>query len=156
MRDVGERVKSLDGEVAALDERIQELLAQIPNLPHPSVPRGAGDADNVEVRRWGAPRAFDFPPRPHEEVGAALGLLDIERAVKIAKSRFAVMWGPLARLSRATAQFMLDIQTREHGYTELWLPHLVSGETMLRTGQLPSSRTASSRPWRPTRTARST
>jgi seryl-tRNA synthetase len=137
MREVGDRIKALDGEVAALDERIQERLAQIPNLPHPSVPRGASDADNVEVRRWGTPRAFAFAPKPHEEIGAALGLLDIERAVKIAKARFAVMWGPLARLSRAIAQFMLDLHTREHGYTELWLPHLVNAETMLRAGQLP-------------------
>jgi seryl-tRNA synthetase len=137
MRDVGDRIKALDGEVSALDERIQEVLAQIPNLPHPSVPPGGSDADNVEVRRWGTPRVFAFTPRPHEEVGAELGLLDIERAVKIAKARFAVMWGPLAQLSRALAQFMLDLHTREHGYTELWVPHLVSGETMLRTGQLP-------------------
>jgi seryl-tRNA synthetase len=137
MREVGDRIKTLDGEVAALDERIQELLAQIPNLPHPSVPPGASDADNVEVRRWGRRRAFAFAPKPHEEVGAELGLLDIERAVKIAKARFAVLWGPLARLSRALAQFMLDLHTREHGYTELWLPHLVNGDTMLRAGQLP-------------------
>jgi seryl-tRNA synthetase len=137
MREVGDRIKALDGEVAALDERIEALLAQVPNLPHPSVPPGATDADNVEVRRWGTPRAFAFPPKPHEEIGEALGLLDIERAVKIAKARFAVMWGSLARLSRAIAQFMLDLHTREHGYTELWLPHLVSGETMLRAGQLP-------------------
>jgi seryl-tRNA synthetase len=137
MREVSDRVKTLDGEVAVLDDRIQELLAQVPNLPHPSVPPGESDADNVEVRRWGAPRAFAFPPRPHEEVGAELGLLDVERAVKIAKARFAVMWGPLARLSRALAQFMLDLHTGEHGYTEVWVPHLVSAETMLRVGQLP-------------------
>jgi seryl-tRNA synthetase len=137
MREVGDRIKALDCEAAALDERIEALLAQVPNLPHPSVPPGASDADNVEVRRWGTPRAFAFPPKPHEEIGEGLGLLDIERAVKIAKTRFAVMWGPLARLSRAIAQFMLDLHTREHGYTELWLPHLVSGETMLRAGQLP-------------------
>ena len=137
MREVGDRIKSLDGEVAALDERIQELLAQVPNLPHPSVPPGESDADNVEVRRWGTPRAFAFAPKPHEEIGAELGLLDTERATKIAKARFAVMWGALARLSRGLAQFMLDLHAREHGYTELWVPHLVSGETMLRTGQLP-------------------
>src|SRR2546430_13404158 len=76
-------------------------------------------------------------PKPHEDVGGALGLLDMDRAAKLAKSRFAVMWGPLARLERAIAQFMLDVQTREHGYTELWLPHLVNADTMLRTGQLP-------------------
>src|SRR5437763_1933526 len=81
--------------------------------------------------------AFGFAPKPHEELGEALGLLDLARAVKIAKARFAVLWGPGARLERALAQFMLDLHTREHGYTELWVPHLVNGETMLKTGQLP-------------------
>jgi seryl-tRNA synthetase len=137
MRRVGDRVKALDAELKAVDEAIEALLLQVPNVPHPSVPPGKSDADNVEVRRWGTPRAFDFTPRPHEEVGEALGLLDMERAVKIAKARFAVMWGPLARLERALAQFMLDVQTREHGYTEIWVPQLVSGDTMLKTGQLP-------------------
>jgi seryl-tRNA synthetase len=137
MREVGDRIKTLDGEVAALDERIQERLAQIPNVPHPSVPRGASDADNVEVRRWGTPRELAFAPKPHEEIGAALGLLDIERAVKIAKARFAVMWGPLARLSRALAQFMLDLHTREHGYTEVYPPAMVKREALVGTGNLP-------------------
>ncbi len=137
MREVGERIKALDLELKAVDEAIEALLAQVPNVPHPSVPPGKSDAENVEVRRWGAPRAFAFAPRAHEEVGEALGLLDLERAVKLAKSRFAVLWGPLARLERGLAQFMLDLHTREHGYTELWVPHLVSGVTMLRTGQLP-------------------
>ncbi|MGH7389825.1 MAG: serine--tRNA ligase [Candidatus Rokuibacteriota bacterium] len=136
-RAVGDRIRALDAEIKALDERIEGGLVQLPNLPHPSVPEGKSDADNVEVRRWGTPRRFEFAPKPHEEVGEALGLLDMDRAVKIAKSRFAVMWGALARLERALAQFMLDLQTREHGYTEVWVPHLVSGETMLRTGQLP-------------------
>jgi len=137
MRTVGDRVKALDAEVKAADEAIEALLVQVPNVPHPSVPPGTSDADNVEVRRWGTPRAFAFTPKPHEEVGEALGLLDMERAVKIAKSRFGVLWGPLARLERVLAQFMLDIQTQERGYTEVWVPHLVSGETMLKTGQLP-------------------
>jgi seryl-tRNA synthetase len=137
MRTVGDRIKTLDAELKSVDESIDALLAQIPNVPHPSAPPGKTDEDNVEVRRWGTPRSFDFTPRPHEEVGEALGLLDMERAVKIAKARFAVMWGPLARLERALAQFMLDVQTREHGYTEVWVPHLVSGDTMLKTGQLP-------------------
>jgi seryl-tRNA synthetase len=137
MRRVGDRVKVLDAELKAVDDAIEVLLAQVPNVPHPSVPPGKSDADNVEVRRWGTPRVFDFTPRPHEEVGEALALLDMERAVKIAKARFAVMWGPLARLARALGQFMLDVQTREHGYTEVWVPQLVNGETMLRTGQLP-------------------
>ena len=137
MREVSERIKDLDGQLKVVDEAIEELLVQVPNLPHPSVPPGTSDADNVEVRKWGTPRAFSFEPKPHEDVGEKLGLLDIERATKIAKSRFAVLWGPLAHLERALAQFMLDLHTREHGYTELWLPHLVSAETMLRTGQLP-------------------
>jgi seryl-tRNA synthetase len=137
MREVGERIKARDVELKSLDDALQTLLAEVPNVPHPSVPPGKSDADNVEVRRWGAPRAFPFAPKPHEELGEALGLLDVERAVKIAKSRFAVLWGSLARLDRALGQFMLDLHTREHGYTELWLPHLVSPDTMLRTGQLP-------------------
>jgi seryl-tRNA synthetase len=137
MRTVGDRVKALDAELKAVDEAIEALLVQVPNVPHPSVPPGKSDADNVEVRRWGTPREFAFTPKPHEDVGEALGLLDMERAVKIAKSRFGVLWGPLARLERALAQFMLDVQTQERGYTEVWVPHLVSGETMLRTGQLP-------------------
>ncbi len=137
MREVGDRIKALDAELKTVDEAIEALLVQLPNLPHPSVPPGKSDEENVEVRRWGTPRRFDFKPRPHEDVGAGLGLLDMDRAAKLAKSRFAVMWGPLARLERAIAQFMLDVQTREHGYTELWLPHLVNADTMLRTGQLP-------------------
>jgi seryl-tRNA synthetase len=137
MREVGDRIKTLDAEVKAVDEAIDALLAQVPNVPHSSVPPGKSDEENVEVRRWGTPRRFDFKPKAHEEVGEALGLLDMDRAAKLAKSRFAVMWGPLARLERAIAQFMLDVQTREHGYTELWLPHLVNADTMLRTGQLP-------------------
>ena len=116
---------------------MQALALQIPNVPHPSVPPGKSDEDNVEVRRWGTPREFAFAPKPHEEVGEALGLLDMDRAARIAKARFAVLWGPLARVERALAQFMLDLHTREHGYTELWVPHLVNGETMLKTGQLP-------------------
>jgi seryl-tRNA synthetase len=137
MREVAERVKTLDAELKAVDEAIESLLAEVPNVPHPSVPPGKSDADNVEVRRWGTPRQFAFTPRPHEEVGERLGLLDMERATRIARARFAVLWGALARVERALAAFMLDLQTREHGYTELWVPHLVSGDTMLRTGQLP-------------------
>jgi seryl-tRNA synthetase len=136
MRELGDRIKVLEGEMKASDARREELLAQVPNLPHPSVPGGKSDADNVEVRRVGTPREIPNP-LPHEHIGEALGILDFERAVKLAKSRFTVMWGPGARLSRALAQFMLDLHTREHGYTELWLPHMVSAETMLRTGQLP-------------------
>ena len=137
MRVVGDRVKALDAELKTVDDAIEALLVEVPNLPHPSVPPGRTDADNVEVRRWGTPREFSFAPKTHDEIGEALGLLDMERAANLAKSRFAVMWGSLARLERALAQFMLDVQTREHGYTEVWVPQLVSGETMLKTGQLP-------------------
>ena len=137
MREVADRIKALDGELKDVDGRVEELLAQVPNLPHPSVPPGRSDEDNVEVRRWGTPRAFAFMPKPHEDVGEKLGLLDPERAVKLAKSRFTVLWAGGARLSRALAQLMLDLHTREHAYTELWVPHLVNGATMLRTGQLP-------------------
>src|SRR5713226_3596434 len=137
MREVGERIKTLDARVKETDAELELLLLQLPNVLHPSVPPGLTEEENVEVRRWGTPRAFSFPPKPHEEVGEKLGLLDLERAVKLAKSRFAVMWGAVARLERALAQLMLDLHTREHGYTELWVPHLVSGTTMLQTGQLP-------------------
>src|SRR4030095_2190691 len=114
MRTLADRVKTLDAELKDVDAVVQNLVLQVPNVPHPSVPPGKSDEDNVEVRRWATPREFAFTPRPHEEVGEALGLLDMERAVKIAKSRFAVMWGPLARLERALAQVMLDVQKREH------------------------------------------
>ena len=137
MREVADRIKALDAELKGVDERVEDLLAQVPNLPHPSVPPGRSDEDNVEVRRWGTPRTFAFTPKPHEDVGEKLGLLDPERGVKLAKSRFTVLWGDGARLSRALAQFMLDLHTREHAYTELWVPHLVNGATMLQTGQLP-------------------
>src|SRR5713226_8885970 len=137
MREVGERIKTLDARVKETDAELELLLLQLPNVLHPSVPPGLTEEENVEVRRWGTPRAFSFPPKPHEEVGEQLGLLDLGRAVKLAKSRFAVMWGAVARLERALAQLMLDLHTREHGYTELWVPHLVSGTTMLQTGQLP-------------------
>jgi seryl-tRNA synthetase len=137
MREVADRIKTLDGEIRAADEAIDAVLLEIPNLPHASTPAGTSEADNPEVRRWGTPRAFAFTPKPHEELGVALGVLDFERGAKLAKSRFTVMWGAAARLERALAQFMLDLHTREHGYTELWTPHLVSADTMLKTGQLP-------------------
>jgi seryl-tRNA synthetase len=137
MREVSDRIKSLDTEVKAIDTDVDRMLLSIPNLPNPSVPVGSSADDNPEVRRWGTPRNFSFDPRPHEEIGEKLGILDFERAAKIAKSRFTVMWGPGARLERALIQFMLDLHTREHGYTEVWVPNLVSGQTMLGVGQLP-------------------
>ncbi|MGH7308301.1 MAG: serine--tRNA ligase [Candidatus Rokuibacteriota bacterium] len=137
MREVGDRIKILDGAAAEREAAIERLLLQLPNLPHSSVPPGLTEDQNVEVRREGTPRAFAFPARPHEELGERLGLLDFERATRLAKSRFTVLWDGAARLERALTQFMLDLHTREHAYTEVWTPHLVSAETMLGTGQLP-------------------
>ena len=137
MREVSDRIKALDAEVKQVDERMEQLLVQLPNLPHPSVPVGETEDDNVETGRWGEPRRFVFEPKTHDVLGEALGILDFARAVKLAKSRFTVMWGAAARLERALSQLMLDLHTGEHGYTEVWVPQLVSGSTMLRTGQLP-------------------
>jgi seryl-tRNA synthetase len=116
---------------------VRDYLLDVPNLPHASVPEGKGAEDNLEVRRIGTPKAFDFTPRDHTDLGTALGQLDFEVATKIAGSRFAVMKGPLARLHRAIAQFMLDVHTAEHGYTEVYVPYLVNAESMRGTGQLP-------------------
>ena len=137
MREVGERIKALDDELKSVDAKIEGVLLQIPNLPDPSVPPGQTEDKNVEVRRWGTPREFGFAPKPHEEIGEALGLMDFERAARMAKARFVVLWGPLARLERALTDFMLDLQTREHGYTEVWVPHLVNAATMQNNGLLP-------------------
>jgi seryl-tRNA synthetase len=136
MREVGERIKALDAELRAADAALDGLLAELPNLPHPSVPVGRSAEDNVEIRRWGEPRRFAFEPRQHFELGEALGLMDFERAVKIAQSRFVVLWGPLARLSRALAHLMLDRHTGEGGFTEVWVPHLVNAETVSGAGVL--------------------
>ena len=137
MRELGDRVKRLDEEVRACEERIRDLLLQLPNLAHASVPVGADSAANVEVRRWGEPRRFDFPPKPHWELGEALGLLDFERATRMAQARFAILTGLGARLERALINFMLDLHTREHGYTEVFPPLLVNAAAMTGTGQLP-------------------
>jgi seryl-tRNA synthetase len=137
MREVSDRIKALDALVKEADARLESQLLEIPNLPHASVPVGRTADDNVEVRRWGAPRAFEFGPKQHFEIGEALGILDFDRASKIAKARFTVMWGAASRLSRALAQFMLDLHTREHGFTEVWVPHLVNPETMIGVAMLP-------------------
>ena len=137
MREVGEQIRALDARVKEADERVRARALEIPNIPHPSVPVGVTAEDNVEVRRWGTLRRFGFEPRQHFELGEALGLLDFDRASKIAKSRFVVLWGAAARLSRALAQFMLDLHTREHGFTEVWVPHLVNAETVTGVGLLP-------------------
>jgi seryl-tRNA synthetase len=137
VRELGERIKALEQTVKEADAKLQSLLLELPNLPDPSVPAGTTEEENVEVRRWGTPRRFDFEPKPHEVLGVELGVLDFERAARLAKSRFTVMWGAAARLERGLTQFMLDLHTGEHGYTELWVPQLVSAETMLGTAQLP-------------------
>jgi seryl-tRNA synthetase len=137
MREVGERIKALEAELKSADGEMEGLLLQIPNVPDPSVPPGQTEDKNVEVRRWGRPREFAFAPKPHEEIGEALGLMDFERASRMSKARFVVLWGPLARLERALTDFMLELHTREHGYTEVWVPHLVNPTTMQNNGLLP-------------------
>src|ERR1700741_987576 len=132
-----ERISELERTASDLDARLREILAGIPNLPHASVPVGHSADDNVEVRRWGAPPKFDFAPKPHWDLGSDLGILDMERAVKLTGARFAVYWDLGAKLERALANFMLDLHTREHGYTEVLPPYLVNSDSMYGTGQLP-------------------
>ena len=137
MKEVAERIKSADQRIAELDSQQREFLLTIPNVPHQSVPVGHSAADNVEVRRWGAPPTFDFQARPHWEVGERAGILDLPAATQITGARFAVYksWG--ARLERALANFFLDVHTREHGYTEILPPFLVNSASLLAAGQLP-------------------
>ncbi len=133
---LGDELKAAEEQLLAVQAQLQDWLQTIPNLPHESVPLGKSEADNVEVRRWGTPPAFDFEVRDHVDVGAALGL-DFDTGAKLAGSRFTFMKGGIARLHRALAQFMLDTQTAEHGYTECYTPYIVNAETLRGTGQLP-------------------
>jgi seryl-tRNA synthetase len=126
-----------DAAINAVQAELDELLLGIPNLLHESVPEGRDESANQEVRRWGEPKKFDFTPKDHVEIGEALGGLDFESAAKISGARFSVMKGGVARLHRALAQFMLDLHTREHGYTEAYVPYLVLGQALQGTGQLP-------------------
>jgi seryl-tRNA synthetase len=137
MKPLAGEIQQLDEQAKACDERLREVLRLVPNIPHASVPVGRSSADNQEVRRWGQPRHFDFPPQAHWDLGPALGILDFERATKIAGARFAVYRGIGAKLERALANFMLDMHTREHGYTEILPPFLVNSASMFGTGQLP-------------------
>ena len=137
VREIGERISGLDERIKALDDEFRELLAGIPNLPHESVPVGRSEADNVEVRRRGQPPEFDFEPKAHWDLGPELGILDFERAAKITGARFAVYWDQGAKLERALINFMLDVHTREHGYTEVLPPFLVNSASLFGTGQLP-------------------
>src|SRR5271167_1574122 len=136
-KDLREQIQTREKIASDLDARLQDILAGIPNMPHASVPVGHSAEENVEVRRWGAPPQFDFTPKPHWDLGAELGVLDLERAVKLTGARFAVYWDLGAKLERALANFMLDLHTREHGYTEVLPPYLVNSESMYGTGQLP-------------------
>ena len=137
VREIGDRIGALDEQVREADKEFQDLLAGIPNLPHESVPVGRGAEENVEVRRVGEPRKFDFTPKPHWELGPELGILDLERAAKVTGARFAVYWGLGAKLERALINFMLDTHTREHGYTEVLPPFMINSASLYGTGQLP-------------------
>ncbi|MGA2858922.1 MAG: serine--tRNA ligase [Candidatus Sulfotelmatobacter sp.] len=136
-KELREQIQTLEKTADDLDARLREILVGIPNLPHASVPVGQSAEDNVEVRRWGTPPKFDFTPKPHWDLGPELGILDLERAVKLTGARFAVYWDLGAKLERALANFMLDLHTREHGYTEVLPPYLVNSDSMYGTGQLP-------------------
>jgi seryl-tRNA synthetase len=139
MAETGAIKAELESSAARLEDiqaDLQDLLLAVPNLPHESAPVGADESGNVEVRRWGVPRVFDFTARDHVDVGSPLGM-DAETGVKLAGARFTFMRGPVARLHRALSQFMLDVQTTEHGYTECYTPYIVNADTLRGTGQLP-------------------
>ena len=135
--NIGAALKQAETELEQIQKEIEDIALGIPNLPHASVPDGRDERDNKEVRRWGEPGTFDFTPKDHADLGVALGMLDFEAATKIAGARFVIMHGPLARMHRALIQFMLDLHTREHGYTETYVPYLVNAASMRGTGQLP-------------------
>src|SRR5579862_3226737 len=137
VRTMGERIAALDQQAAKVDDSFQLLMAGIPNTPHESVPTGKSAEDNVEVRRWGTPPAFSFTPKAHWDLGPELGILDFERATKITGARFAVYMGLGAKLERALISFMLDVHTKEHGYTEVLPPFIANKDSFYGTGQLP-------------------
>ena len=136
-RSMKEEIERCTADAAAAEQQMQAVLQQIPNLPAESVPSGTSAEDNVEVRRWGTPRAFDFAPKPHWELGEQLGILNFEQAAKISGARFAVYWDAGARLERALANFMLDLHTGTHGYREVLPPFMVNEASLFGTGQLP-------------------
>ncbi|HWJ17387.1 MAG TPA: serine--tRNA ligase [Geobacterales bacterium] len=136
-KQLREKISEAEKVAEEADARLRNILTGIPNLPDDSVPVGKSEADNVEVRRWGTPPQFDFTPKPHWELGEELGVLDLERAAKLTGARFAVYWDMGAKLERALMNFMLDLHTREHGYTEVLPPFLVNADSMYGTGQLP-------------------
>jgi seryl-tRNA synthetase len=136
-RMLKEKMESLDAAASEAEEQLRTILQRIPNLPHESVPIGKSEHDNVEMKRWGERREFAFQPKPHWEIGEALGILDLERAAKLSGARFAVYWAEGARLERARINFMLDTHTRENGYTEVLPPFMVNSKSLFGTGQLP-------------------
>ncbi len=131
------QLETAETKLKNLQDELNDIVMGVPNLPHDSVPAGKTEDDNEEVRRWGEPREFDFEPKDHVDLGETLGLLDFETAAKITGSRFSLMSGPLARLHRALTQFMLDLHSDEHGYTETYVPYLVNRDSLRGTGQLP-------------------
>jgi seryl-tRNA synthetase len=134
---LGDKLKQTEERLAQVQEELNNIFISTPNIPHESTPTGKDENDNVEVRRWGEPARFDFEPKDHVDLGAGLGMMDFETAAKIAGSRFSFMSGPLARLHRALIQFMLDLQTQQHGYKETYVPYIVNSDSLLGTGQLP-------------------
>jgi len=136
-KELREEIQGLEKAAEEYDTRLRDILTGLPNMPHMSVPAGKGADDNVEVSRWGTPPKFDFAPKPHWELGEQLGILDLQRAVKLTGARFAVYWDLGARMERALANFMLDLHTRQHGYTEVLPPYLVNSDSLYGTGQLP-------------------
>ncbi len=138
--DLGARLAAAEEELVGLQQEWEILALELPNLPAPDVPEGRDEQDNVELRRWGTPRTFDFPPLDHVAVGEAGGAMDFEAAARLSGSRFSVLRGPLARLQRALTQFMLDLHTRQHDYEELYVPYLVREPALFGTGQLPKFR----------------
>ncbi|MBI3777308.1 MAG: serine--tRNA ligase [Gammaproteobacteria bacterium] len=135
--DTGAALKQAESELEQIQAELVEIALGIPNIPHASVPDGKDENDNREVRRWGEPRKFGFTPRDHVDIGAKLGMIDFDVAAKITGARFVVMNGSLARLHRALIQFMLDLHTQEHGYTETYVPYMVNADSLRGTGQLP-------------------
>ena len=136
-RALRSQIQEMEEEVRKLDERLEELLLQVPNVPQAKVPIGKSEEDNVKVRSWGEPRKFDFKPAPHWELGEKLGIIDFDRGVKLSGSRFYVLKGQGARLQRSLITFMLDLHIKEHGYQEIYPPYMVKREIMVGSGQLP-------------------
>ncbi|HKZ71791.1 MAG TPA: serine--tRNA ligase, partial [Nitrospirota bacterium] len=137
MKGVSEEIKKLEGDIACIENEENDILLILPNLPHESVPSGISEKDNAEVRQWGEIPRFTFEPKPHWQIGEELEIIDFQRASNIAGARFALLKGAGALLERALINFMLDLHTREHGYTEVLPPFMVNRKSMTGTGQLP-------------------